>query len=149
MKKLLSGFGIILLLNGCNNKIHSHIQKEFLHAGPGYSKAVVISNGNTKTIYVAGLTGDGEDFEAQTRATFNNIKTELESAGATFKDVVKMNTYIVNYKPELIDIFRRIRKEIMGEKEMPASTVVGVPALAAKDKMIEIEAIAIIEIKKK
>ncbi|MCX6210742.1 MAG: RidA family protein [Bacteroidetes bacterium] len=139
----------IILLSSCSNKVQTHIQKEFLHAGPGYSRAVVITNGNTKTIYVAGLTGDGEDFETQTRATFNNIKTELEGAGATLKDVVKMNTYIVNYKPELIDIFRKVRKEIMGEKEMPASTVVGVPALAAKDKMIEIEAIAIIEINKK
>jgi enamine deaminase RidA (YjgF/YER057c/UK114 family) len=149
MKKILSSSVLILLMSACSNKIQTHIQKEYLHAGAGYSKAVVITNGNTKTIYVAGLTGDGEDFEAQTRATFNNIKTELEGAGATLKDVVKINTYIVNYKPELIDIFRKVRKEIMGEKEMPASTVVGVPALAAKDKMIEIEAIAIIEINKK
>ena len=149
MKKILSSSVLILLMSACSNKIQTHIQKEYLHAGAVYSKAVVITNGNTKTIYVAGLTGDGEDFEAQTRATFNNIKTELEGAGATLKDVVKMNTYIVNYKPELIDIFRKVRKEIMGEKEMPASTVVGVPALAAKDKMIEIEAIAIIEINKK
>ena len=149
MKRFLSIVSLSLLLSACSKKIQTHMQKEFLHAGPGYSKAVVITNGNIKTVYVAGLTGEGEDFETQTRATFNNIKTELEGAGATLKDVVKMNTYIVNYKPELIDIFRRVRKEIMGEKEMPASTVVGVPALAAKDKMIEIEAIAIIEINKK
>jgi enamine deaminase RidA (YjgF/YER057c/UK114 family) len=149
MKTILSCAGLILLLSACSNKIQTHIQKEFLHAGSGYSKAVVVTNGNTKTIYVAGLTGEGEDFETQTRATFNNIKTELESAGANLKDIVKMNTYIVNYKPDLIDIFRKVRKEILGEKEMPASTVVGVPALAAKDKLIEIEAIAVIEINKK
>jgi enamine deaminase RidA (YjgF/YER057c/UK114 family) len=149
MKKVFCFASIILILSACSNKVQNHIQKEFLHAGSGYSKAVVIRYGNTKTIYIAGLTGDGEDFEAQTRATFNNIKIELESAGATLKDVVKMNTYIVNYKPELIDIFRKVRKELMGEKEMPASTALGVPALAAKDKMIEIEAIAVVQITKK
>ena len=149
MKRLVIISLTLLCLSSCNNKLQSNFSKKFQHAGPGYSKAVVVTNGNTKTIYVAGLTGDGEDFETQARATFNNIKIELEDAGATLKDVVKMNTYIVNYKPELVDIFRKVRKEIMGEKEMPSSTVVGVPALAAKDKMIEIEAIAIIEINKK
>ena len=104
----------------------------------------MVTTGKTVTIYIAGLTGDGTDLETQTRSTFQNIITELEATGATLKDVIKMNTYIVNYKTSDIEVFRKVRKEIMGEMDMPASTVVGVQALAASNKLIEIEAIAVI-----
>lgn len=132
------------MFSSCSTALRSGVTKQFIHAGPGYSKAVVITSGHVKTIYVAGLTGDGKDLSEQTRSTFLNIKTELEACGASLKDIVKMNTYIVDYAPSYIDQFRAIRKEILGEKEMPASTVIGVSALAAKDKVIEIEAIAVI-----
>ena len=148
MKKHAVGYLFLLLFTSCSNKLQSTLTKEFIHAGPGYSKAVTVSTGRVKTIYVAGLTGEGNDLEAQTRSAFENIKTELESAGASYKDIVKMNTYIVNYKPEYIGLFRKIRKEILGEKDMPASTIVGVSALADNNKLIEIEAIAVITIVK-
>ena len=137
-------FTFCISIIGCVSKISNTVAKQFIHAGPGYSKAVVVTTGKTVTIYIAGLTGDGADLEMQTRSTFQNIITELEAAGATLKDVVKMNTYIVNYKTPDIEIFRKVRKEIMGEKDMPASTVVGVQALAVANKLIEIEAIAVI-----
>jgi 2-iminobutanoate/2-iminopropanoate deaminase len=148
MKKLLAGFITIFFLHACNKQAQQNLTKQFFHPGPGYSKAVAVTNGNTSTIYIAGLTGDGKNLEEQTRATFLNIKTELEAAGASFKDVVKMNTYIVNYKPDDIKIFRAVRKELLGEVNMPASTVVGVQSLVGTDKLIEIEAIAVIQTNK-
>jgi enamine deaminase RidA (YjgF/YER057c/UK114 family) len=33
---------------------------------------------------------------------------------------------------------------MLGDTDMPASTIIGIPALAAKDRLIEIEAIAVI-----
>ncbi len=138
-----------LIFSSCATKFHGITTKQFIHAGPGYSKVVAVISNNIKTIYIAGLTGDGDNLETQTRAVFANIKTELEAAGATLKDVVKMNTYIVNYQPENIEVFRKVRKEILGETDMPASTIVGVQALAASNKIIEIEAIAVIQINKK
>ena len=144
MKKIFPGILLLLITASCNSKMNTVFSKEFVHAGTAYSKSVVISSGNVKTIYVAGLTGDGADFEAQTRSAFNNIKTELETSGAMLKDIVKMNTYIVDLKNERVDIFRAVRKEILGEKEMPASTIVGISALASKEKLIEIEAVAVI-----
>jgi 2-iminobutanoate/2-iminopropanoate deaminase len=148
MKNLITTVFVLLLLHSCSPKNQPGFSKTYTGAGPGYSKAVCIISGNIKTIYVSGLTGEGNDLEAQTRATFANIKAELEVSGATFKDVVKMNTFIVNYRPSDIEIFRGVRKEIMGTKDMPASTVVGVEALAAKDKLIEIEAIAVLKMNK-
>jgi enamine deaminase RidA (YjgF/YER057c/UK114 family) len=146
MKKQFIGLLFLLILVSCNSKLQIGLTKEFIHPGPGYSKAVIVTNGNVKTIYVAGLTGDGNDLEAQTRSAFANIKTELEAAGAAFKDIVKTNTYIVNSNPEKVALFRSIRKETLGEKEMPASTLLGVPVLASPDKLIEIEVIAVFQI---
>ena len=145
MKQYFIGILILLFAASCNMKTKTVFQKEFIHAGTAYSKAVVVSSDNVKTIYVAGLTGDGADFETQTRSAFINIKLELEASGATLKDIVKMNTYIVDLKNERVDIFRAVRKEILGEKDMPASTIVGISALASKDKLIEIEAVAVIK----
>lgn len=145
MKQQFTALIFLMMFASCSNKLQTGLTKNFIHAGPGYSKAVAIANGNVKTIYVSGLTGEGVDLEAQTRSTFANVKIELEAAGATFKDVVKMNTYIVNCNPGKVAIFRSIRKEILGENEMPASTLLGVPVLASPDKLIEIEVIAVIE----
>ncbi len=141
--------GFALIFSSCATKFNSITSKQFIHAGPGYSKAVTVLSNNIKTIYIAGLTGDGNDLETQTKSVFENIKTELVATGATLKDVVKMNTYIVNYQPENIEIFRKVRKEILGDTNMPASTIVGVQALAAANKIIEIEAVAVIQINKK
>ena len=63
-----------------------------------------------------------------------------------------MNTYIVNLNKEEVDSFRSIRKEFFGIKDpanendgMPASTIIGISALAEKDKLIEIEAIVVLD----
>lgn len=148
MKKLFISLLVVVFTISCNNKMQLAITRDFIDAGPHYSKAVSVTNGNIATIYVAGLTGDGADFETQTRSTYENIRIVLEKAGAGFKDLVKMNIYIPDYTPGNMDIFRRIRKEVLGETNMPASTVIGVAKLAATDKLIEIEAVAVIQKRK-
>ena len=138
---------VVLLSACCTHKIKGGFTKEFIHPGTGYSKAIVISFHHTKTIYLAGLTGEGTDLAAQTRSTYAHIKEELDSAGATLKDIVKTNTYIVNMNAEKVATFRGIRKEVLGEKEMPASTLIGIQTLADSDKLIEIEAVAVVHTK--
>jgi hypothetical protein len=44
-------------------------------------------------------------------AAFKNIETQLLNCNATFKDVVKMNTYIVHFNPETDLPFRKIRNK--------------------------------------
>ena len=143
----LLGLMVVLLSVCCTHKMKSGFTKEFIHAGTGYSKAIVITVHHTKTIYLAGLTGDGIDLASQTRSTYDHIKEELDSAGATLKDIVKTNTYIVNMNPEKVAAFRSVRKEVLGEKEMPASTVIGIQALVDSDKLIEIDAVAVVHTK--
>lgn len=122
------------------------IGKEYIGPNEGFSQTVVVKTGNFKTIYISGQIGDGEDLEVQTRTTFLNLEKQLQNGNANFKDVVKMNTYIVNFNPDVdLPIFRKIRKEFLGNENYPASTLVGVESLGRKEWLIEIEAIAVIE----
>ena len=100
------------------------------------------------TIYVSGqiaydsdgkLVGEG-DMKAQTRQVFDNIKSILESAGSSLKDIVKINTYITDGS-KFMDMLA-VRSEIFGS-DPPASTAVVVAALAFPALLIEVEAVAI------
>jgi enamine deaminase RidA (YjgF/YER057c/UK114 family) len=122
------------------------IEKEYIEPNEGFSQTVVVKTGNFKTLYISGQIGDGDDLEAQTIATFQNLEKQLQNSNATFKDVVKMNTYIVNFNPEIdLPIFRKVRKEFLGTENYPASTLVGVESLGRQEWLIEIEAIAVVE----
>lgn len=122
------------------------IQKEYIDPSEGFSQTVIVKTGNYKTLYISGQIGSGTDLESQTIATFKNLEKQLHQANATFKDVVKMNTYIVNFQPEIdLPIFRKVRKEFLGTENYPASTLVGIQALGNRDWLIEIDAVAVIE----
>ena len=122
------------------------IEKEYIEPNEGFSQTVIVKTENFKTLYISGQIGDGANLEAQTIATFQNLEKQLANCNATFKDVVKMNTYIVNFNPEVdLPIFRKVRKEFLGNENYPASTLVGIESLGRKEWLIEIEAIAVIE----
>lgn len=125
----------------------AQVQKEYINPGPGYTHVVAVNTGNTRTIYVSGQIGEGADLEAQLRSSFANLKKQLADAGASWKDVVKMTTYIVKYSESDLDTFRRIRGEILGDKEMPANTLVGVYSLYKDEFLVELEAVAVIAVK--
>ena len=122
------------------------IEKEYIEPNEGFTQTVVVKTGNFKTLYISGQIGDGANLEAQTIATFQNLEKQLQNCNATFKDVVKMNTYIVNFNPEVdLPIFRKVRKQFLGNEDYPASTLVGIQSLGKNEWLIEIEAIAVIE----
>lgn len=119
---------------------------------PGYTHVVVV-NGPGKTIYISGqvpvdatgeIVGKG-DLKTQVKQVYENLKIALKATGATFDDVVKMNTYVVNYKPADVSIIREVRAHYLSGENPPASTLAGVQALYHPDIMIEIEAIAVIK----
>ena len=116
----------------------------------GYSHVVSTSGG--RTIYVAGqiaMDKDGKvvgvgDLRAQTTQVFENVKAALAAAGATLSDVVKQNTYIVNLNAEALPVIREVRGQYFPAENPPASTLVGVTALAFADLLIEVEVIAVV-----
>ena len=122
------------------------IEKEYIEPNEGFSQTVVVKTGNFKTLYISGQIGGGTDLETQTISTFQNLEKQLANCNATFKDVVKMNTYIVNFNPEIdLPIFRKVRKAFLGNENYPASTLVGIQSLGRKEWLIEIEAIAVVQ----
>ena len=143
MKKVIA---ILLLGFGCYGA-QAQLKKDYINPGAGYTNTLMVTNGKVKTIYISGQVGEGKDLETQIRSSFMNLKQQLSDAGATFSDVVKMTTYIVRYKESDLDIFRGVRKEILGEKNMPANTLVGVYSLFKDDYLVEMEAIAVVETK--
>lgn len=144
----------IILIVISSSFVHAQVEKEFINPfrikPSGYTHTVV--SGPGKTIYISGqvpvneagqIVGAG-DLKAQTKQVYDNLLYCLRFAGANFEDVVKMTTYVVNYKPTDIDIVREVRKGYLSKENPPASTLVGVQALAHPEYMIEIEAIAVI-----
>lgn len=61
-----------------------------------------------------------------------NIRTGLAAADATLEDVVKLNYYVVNLKPNQLPVIREVRSKYFSAEHPPASTLIGVTALPAK-----------------
>ena len=121
-----------------------------LFASPMFSQVTTVIEG--KLIFVSGqVSWDDKgkvlhagDLRAQTRQTFENMKTALEAAGATFDNVLKFNIYVVNLDREKWKIVGEERAKYINPERAPASTMVGVPGLVLEDLLIEIEATAVI-----
>jgi enamine deaminase RidA (YjgF/YER057c/UK114 family) len=118
---------------------------------PGYSY-VVETTGPGRTVYFAGqlgldlnnkLVGAPGDFRAQCMQAFENLRLALAGAGATFKDLVKINSYVVDIGSNIAH-FRDVRDRFLNMAAPPASTTVGVPALARPGGLFEIEAVAVL-----
>src|SRR5262245_50906342 len=115
---------------------------------PAYTQAIKVTGAHT-ILFISGQVAYDDkgqpahpgDFASQARATYRAIKAQVEAGGGTLANIVKLNTYLVDvrHRAEL----GPIREEFFGKKA-PASTLVGVTALAVPGWMIEVEAIAVI-----
>jgi enamine deaminase RidA (YjgF/YER057c/UK114 family) len=112
----------------------------------GYTH-VVIATGS-RTIFIAGQTATDKngnvigkgDFRAQATQVFENLKSALAAAGASFSDVVKLNYYVLDMGNA--PVLREVRNGYLGSA-FPASTLVQVGKLAQDGFMLEIEAVAV------
>ena len=117
-----------------------------LPASPGYSQVVTVTGG--QLVYVAGqvaldvsgnLVGPG-DFRAQAEQVFANIQAALAAAGAEFRQVVKLNMYVLDRAN--LPVLREVRDGYVNTAAPPASTLVVVSGLAREEFLLEVEAIA-------
>jgi len=126
----------------------SNVAKQFLNLDgkqpPGYTHVVTSAPG--KMIFVSGRGGaahDGTmpaDFRTQAKNTFEDLKRCLALAGATFKDVVKINYYVTDLANT--NELRSVRAEYLDMQHPPAATLV--QAGLGGNALLEIEAVAMI-----
>ena len=115
----------------------------------GYSHTVRVETRDAVWIHVSGqiaLDPDGTlvapgDLPAQTERVFENLRLILEANGATFADVVKIQTFVTTFHgfPES----REVRARYLAE-EPPASTAVRVVALVVPEAVIEVDQVAVV-----
>jgi enamine deaminase RidA (YjgF/YER057c/UK114 family) len=108
---------------------------------------LVIVGGQLSADEQGNVVGVG-DIEVQTRNVFDNVTRVLEEAGATWRDVVKLNTYYCcDETGDAVQRFwekmTRIRLEYLPDPG-PAGTAVRVAGLMYDGFLIEVEAMAVV-----
>ena len=113
-----------------------------LHPTPGFSHIAVPTG--ARLVFVAGQVALDRDFNvvgdsltAQTKAAMVNVGTALSAIGASFEDVVRRTIYTMH--PNEWETIARAVEEVQGSDRNPPQTIVGVPALALPELLIEIE----------
>jgi len=112
-----------------------------------YSQAMIATGG--RLLFVSGqvpvdaagqLVGPG-DFRAQVHQVFRNLQANLEAAGASWAEVVKLTVFLTDMAH--FPIFNEVRQEYL-QPPFPTATTVAVSALVSRDWLIEIEAFAVL-----
>jgi len=115
----------------------------------GYSHAVRVEAADAVWIHVSGQIANAPDgtlvapgdLPGQTERVFENLRLILEANGATFADVVKIQTFVTTF--DRFAESRAIRARYLPE-EPPASTAVRVVALVVPDALIEVDLVAVV-----
>ena len=117
----------------------------------GFSQVVVVSG--KKTVFISGQTAwnlgkkvvGGDSLLKQARQALRNVQAAIEATGGTLKDIVSLQIYIVNYQPENAKAVSIALREFFCSANPPASTWIGISALAVPEFLIEIEATAVLD----
>jgi enamine deaminase RidA (YjgF/YER057c/UK114 family) len=123
-----------------------------IHKPNQYSHVAEVSGG--RIVYIAGqvahdvsgaLVGK-DDFAAQVRQIFENLKAAVESAGGTTRDIVKLAFFCCDRVPATqLPAVREIRNQYIDVQNPPVSTFVFVSRLVQPDWLIEVEAVAVVD----
>ena len=112
----------------------------------------VVSATGSRLVFVAGqvaedadgnLVGAG-DLAAQARQAFANVGRCLAAAGAVPEQVARITIYVVGHRPQYLSDISAARIAVFGDHR-PADTVLGVQTLAEPGRLIEVEAIAVLD----
>ena len=117
----------------------------------GFSQIVVATG--KKMIFISGQTAWDEQKNIvgrdsvleQARQAFRNLEKAMGAVGGTLKDIVALRIYVVDYQAECGTAVGTALREVFGSENPPASTWIGVSALADPEFLIEIEATAVLD----
>jgi len=127
-----------------------HINPDGLFKSPAFSQ-VVTTQGNGKTIYIGGQNAVNMNLEIigkdnlskQTEQVMLNLKVALESSGADFNDLVKLNINLLQGQ-NAREGFEASQKFLGTISNPPIVTVFFVSGLGHPDYLVEIDAIAFV-----
>jgi enamine deaminase RidA (YjgF/YER057c/UK114 family) len=132
-------------------KQHVNPNNLFASLPHGFSQVVIASG--RKMVFISGQTAwdarknvvGGDSVLEQARQAFRNLEKAMEAAGGTLKDIVALRIYVVNYQAESGTAVGTVLREFFSQQNPPASTWIGVSALAVPEFLIEIEATAVLD----
>jgi len=115
-----------------------------------YSHGMIARGGDL--VIVAGLVGlnadgrvPGDDVVSQTKQALENVRTVVEAAGCTMRDVVRLQTFLT--RPGDIGGFMKAREELFPtyfpDKVYPPNTLLVVGRLVRPELLVEVEAMAV------
>ena len=119
---------------------YGHTMHETMH----YSQAVKIGN----RVEISGQGGWDNDFafperlEDEIAQAFANVERTLATAGASWHDVVHVNSYHLGFPPETNETMVRLFRQYMPQRR-PIWTETGVTALGNPHMRVEIRVTAI------
>ena len=151
MSKLIQCCCTLLIVLAGRYGFTADLETEFINSNAAFSQVASVHSNGVKTIYVSGQVGirDGEipnSFIEQIDVVFSNIAGQLEAAGATMSDVIKLTGFIVDMNAERRTVYSEVRASYFsGQSQPPASTLIGVSGLVDPNLLVEVEAIAVIE----
>ena len=134
-------------MRNSNMGMEHHLAPAGLAPGKGYSHAVAATG---RMVAIAGqvaMDARGElvgadDPRAQAERVFENLRTALAAAGATFADVIKFGVFTTDIS--ILPVVREIRDRHVDTDRPPASTAVQVAALFQPGYVLEVEALAVV-----
>ena len=133
-----------------NTSLIDFINPKGLFVSNIYSQAALVP-GSARTLYIGGqnavdekgqLVG-GNSLAMQTRQVLKNILTILQSGGADFSNVVKMNIYLVNGTAPR-EGAAAFQEMFAGKEYRPLVTGIMVAGLTNPAYLVEIDGIAVI-----
>jgi enamine deaminase RidA (YjgF/YER057c/UK114 family) len=109
-----------------------------------------VAEGSGRLVFVSGMTArraDGSiagigDVRAQTRQVCENLKTAVEAAGGSLKDVCRVDVYVRSIGD--LAAVQEVRREFFSDS-LPASTLLEVSGLVSPEYLVEMSAIAVVE----
>ncbi len=116
----------------------------------GFSQVVVSPPG--RSVHIAGQVAwdaseriVADDLEAQFRQALEHVFIAVRAAGGEPEDLQSLRFYIPNFRPgEDAETIARVLVDVFGTENPPASSWIGVQALAQPEYLIEVEATAIV-----
>lgn len=110
-----------------------------------WNTAFEISSGSRMLITggISGVKLDGSfdsDIERQTKQMFANVIAVLDEAGMTMENVVKLNTFLVDFSD--YERYSKTREEFLGSRK-PAVTLLVINGLPRLGLKVEVDLVAV------